>query len=408
MRQSDQHLKVALCSGVFVEHDGISASLGGRLDLLQRLRADGAPVETTLYCRGSNIDDRDVRVVNGVASLLLEPGFLHADVVCFEFGIYYDLFDAIFALPDDTARIGVYHNITPLELVPPEHLEDMQRSIRQRSNLTRAHHIICISDYNRRDLLEIGISPDKTSTVPLPVPPRLATPQPPRAPRNADRPIGLLYVGRLVRAKGVLDLLDAALRLRDANAPDFRLTLVFNESFSDAALVGDLRRRMKRERLDQWLTLEPDASDARLAELYRQADCFVIPSYHEGFCVPVIEALTAGCPVIASDAGNLPFILDGLGVLFPAGNVDELTAALRRTLTHLADAAREGRMAVVDTMRGPLRHHVWVDAVEHHLRGFSRARFESGFLAAMSDALTATGRSVPGWLSEAQSTLRAT
>jgi glycosyltransferase involved in cell wall biosynthesis len=407
MRQGAQHLQVALCSGVFVEHDGISASLGGRLDLLQRLRADGAAVTTNVYCRGSNIADPDVTVVNSVAGLLLEPGFLRADIVCFEFGIYYDMFDAIFALPDDTARIGVYHNITPVELVPPEHLEDMQRSIRQRSNLTRAHNVICISEYNRRDLLEIGIPPDRTSIVPLPVPPRLAMPRAPRVPRNPDRPIGLLYVGRLVRAKGVLDLLEAALRLRDGNTPDFCLTLVFNEGFSDAALVGDLRRRMKRERLDKWLTLEPDASDARLAELYRQADCFVIPSYHEGFCVPVIEALTAGCPVIASDAGNLPFILDGLGVLFPVGNVDALTAALRRTLMHLTDAAREGRMAVVDTMRGPLRHHVWTDAVEHHLRGFSRARFEAGFLAAMSDALTATGRTVPDWLSEAQSALRA-
>ena len=407
MRQSDQHLQVALCSGVFVEHDGISASLGGRLELLQRLRAGGAPVRTNVYCRGSNIADPNVAVVDGVASLLLEPGFLRADVVCFELGIYYDLFDAIFALPDNAARIGVYHNITPVELVPPEHLEDMQRSIRQRSNLARAHHIICISEYNRRDLLDIGIPPESTSVVPLPVPPRLAEAQLPRAPRNPDLPIELLYVGRLVRAKGVLDLLDAALRLRGGNAPDFRLTMVFNESFSDAALVADLRRRMQREQLDRWLTLEPDASDARLSELYRQADCFVIPSYHEGFCVPVIEALTAYCPVIASDAGNLPFILDGLGALFPVGNVDELAAALRRTLVERADAAREARIAMVDTMRGKLRHHVWTDAVDRHLRGFSRARFEAGFLAAMSDALTATGRSVPDWLSEAQSALRA-
>ena len=57
------------------------------------------------------------------------------------------------------------------------------------------------------------------------------------------------------------------------------------------------------------------ASDATVAAAYAGADVLVVTSEHEGFCVPVVEAMAAGVPVVAFDQGAVPEVLGGAGVL---------------------------------------------------------------------------------------------
>jgi hypothetical protein len=71
-----------------------------------------------------------------------------------------------------------------------------------------------------------------------------------------------------------------------------------------------------------------ELSDGALAAVYARAHALIIPSFHEGFCVPVVEALSAGCFVIATDAGNLPELVGKFGAIVPAGDIAALGAAL--------------------------------------------------------------------------------
>jgi len=82
--------------------------------------------------------------------------------------------------------------------------------------------------------------------------------------------------------------------------------------------------------------------DRKLAELYRGASAVVLPSYYEGFGLPLVEAMACGSPVIASNRTSIPEVLDGAGFLFEPDDVDQL-ATLMSSLIRRSDDRRDQR-----------------------------------------------------------------
>jgi glycosyltransferase involved in cell wall biosynthesis len=82
-----------------------------------------------------------------------------------------------------------------------------------------------------------------------------------------------------------------------------------------------------------------------LADLYRRASVFVMPSYYETFGISVIEAMAFGLPVVATKAGGLPEVVeDGVtGILVPPGDSEALGDALLRLLLDPVLRARMGQ-----------------------------------------------------------------
>lgn len=104
-------------------------------------------------------------------------------------------------------------------------------------------------------------------------------------------------------------------------------------------------------------------NEKRLRDLYRESKAFVLPSYEEGFGIPVLEALAAGTPVVCSDAVGSRFVVEecGAGGMFPPGDADALQAALADLLNDDQTRRRTGEAGREHVAENYLWRHVVAD-----------------------------------------------
>lgn len=152
--------------------------------------------------------------------------------------------------------------------------------------------------------------------------------------RTADPEDGvLLFLGTVEPRKNVGGLLDAYERLitrRDAaglRTP--ALVLAGGAGAGAAPLIARTQTGALQGRVEVLGYVDPDR---RLAT-YQRALALVMPSHTEGFGLPALEAMTVGVPVVAANAGALPEVLGGAGLLCEAGDSAALAAALESVVT---------------------------------------------------------------------------
>lgn len=254
-----------------------------------------------------------VRPIDGLAA---ESG--PDDVVILHVSIGDDVvWDAVAATP---SRVWiVYHNITPASFFADDpdfasHLDQGREQLR--SLMPRIERVLTVSEFNRRDLLEMGF--DDVVVMPGMLDPSRLTrlPSDPHFGRQVvARTPGpmVLFVGQILPHKRP-DLLVAAHHLVLAHHhPDATLVLAGHHpserfarqvaAYADHLGLGDR----------VWIT--GGVPDTRLAELYRRADVVVTASRHEGLCLPVVEAMAMSIPVVVSDHGALPETVAGSGIV---------------------------------------------------------------------------------------------
>jgi glycosyltransferase involved in cell wall biosynthesis len=281
-----------------------------------------------------------------VSELLLDPKYFCADTAIFHFGIYNDLFNALLAGGPRT-KIVCFHNVTPPQLVRADERPLVERSLRQIDVLRYADEIWAVSPINERYLLERGFSPDKVRMIPLVV----EDPEPSRLADKAKDRISVLFVGRIAPSKGILDLINAVF-LSPALRGQVRVTIAGNMQWSDPAYVQQLQSLITLHHLEDITTFSGTIDDATRDKLYREAHVVAIPSYHEGFCRPIIEGFRAGCIPLVYDAYNLPHIANSLGCVVPTGNVEALAAGLSKLIFGLADGMEKHDEALLPLDRG--------------------------------------------------------
>lgn len=138
---------------------------------------------------------------------------------------------------------------------------------------------------------------------------------------KADKPY-FLYVGSLKRGKNIPTLISSFAELSKAH--DAELYLVGSDYWLDPAIHIAIASSGMGDRV-KMLGYVPDE---RLSELYRGAVAFASPSLVEGFCLPVVEAMSSGCPVIVSDIPVFTEVVGNAGTLVKLTDPDGLTRAM--------------------------------------------------------------------------------
>ncbi len=180
--------------------------------------------------------------------------------------------------------------------------------------IARAARIIAMSENSRNDLLRFtGVDPGRVRVILQGVSPRFAPSEVEDgeavAPINRGGPPRVLHVGHCgpyKNVEGILRALPRAIRLLGEPIQFVKAGGPFTTA--QRALIGKLGIE------DHVVHLGP-VPDERLPGVYREADLVVMPSLHEGFGLPVLEAMASGTPVVAANRGSLPEVVGDAGLL---------------------------------------------------------------------------------------------
>jgi L-malate glycosyltransferase len=265
------------------------------------------------------------------------------------------------------ARVLQYHNITPAAFFAPYTPALFRLAALGRRELASlvGHVDLALGDseFNRQELEALGFAP--TGVLPIAVDTSRITDAPRRPALDAilgDGLINILFVGRIVPNKRIEDHIRLAEVYKRYVDSYYRFIFVGRTDGVPSyyaqirALIDEFQ--MLPDRF--WFTGPVPNED--LGTFYRWADAYVSLSEHEGFCVPLVEAMAADVPVLAYAAGAVPETLGGAGLLFAPKDL-EVAAELLGMLVYdrrLRERVLEGQRrrledfssAAIDTRLG--------------------------------------------------------
>lgn len=289
-------------------------------------------------------DELPFQQLENAGQLLLDKHFQSSAVVIFQFGIYFSWMDLIGLVPSHAKTLVIFHDITPKVFVPQERHSLIDKSIAQVHNLKLADYVTCDSATNLNGLRAYGI---QTPALVLPLWFNKIYGTPRYKPSFYDQITRIVFLGRFVRSKNGLDLLSALERhlsqtRQTGNAKPLQLTVICDQEHSDEVLLKEAQVRAAALEAACEGLLKIDfvfnASDPVKFQVLQDADIFALANYHEGFCVPTLEALSNSCRVVAYKNSNVPFVAGADAHLAETGDVTSLTEHLGAAISIVNDA----------------------------------------------------------------------
>jgi L-malate glycosyltransferase len=321
-------------------------------------------VRTLLRAMGHQSDifaltiDDDMR---GAVRSFAEPDATRGDLTIFHFAVPSPMSAAFAALP--RGRVLQYHNVTPAHFFAPYDPGIFRIAALGRQELATLAGATDLalgdSDYNRRELAELGFR--RTGVLPIAVDTgRLldAPPHPAIEEILRDGLTNFLFVGRIAPNKRIEDIIRLAEQFKRYIDAQYRFVFVGRTDAVPRYYAAVRALIARYQMLPERFLFPGVVSDWELAAYYRTASVYISMSEHEGFCVPLVEAMAADVPVLAFASTAVPETLGGAGVLFESKDM-EYAAELLGQLAFDPDV----RAHVIEGQRRRLR-----DFAEDRLR----------------------------------------
>ncbi|SVA31305.1 uncharacterized protein METZ01_LOCUS84159 [marine metagenome] len=300
--------------------------------------------------------------LNGDVLPFTDPAAQRGDVTILHFAISSPMSEALAALP--AQRVIQYHNITPSHFFAGYDAATAALVTKGREELAnlvgRVDLALGDSEYNRRELETLGF-PD-TGVFPIAIDTRRLTDAPPPLALEhilRDGLTNILFVGRIAPNKKLEDHLRLAEHYKRYVDAFHRFIFVGRED-TCPRYYAMLRALMSRYQMTSerfWFV--GSVPDEDLAAFYRTAHAYVSLSEHEGFCVPLIEAMASDVPVLAYASTAVPETLGGAGVTFSPKDLESAAEML-------------GLLVYDDGLRAGV-----LDGQRRRLEDFTDERFEA-------------------------------
>lgn len=204
-------------------------------------------------------------------------------------------------------------------------------------HLVNADLLMAISESSRQEGIQhLKFAPDRCINVGTAIDPDIFFPgsaakEKDLRARNITKPF-LMHASAFDERKNFEGLIEAFALLPKALRTQYQLVLV-GGSNSDAA--SRIRRHAIRHGLDEQDVILPGyVPDSELASLYRSCSLFVFPSFHEGFGLPALEAMSCGCPTIGSKLTSVPEVIGLEDLLFDPHRPTEMASLIEAILTN--------------------------------------------------------------------------
>jgi len=257
------------------------------------------------------------------------------EITIFHYALPSPMTEAFASLP--SGRVLQYHNVTPAAYFAPYDPGLFRLAALGRSELAtlagRTDLALGDSEYNRAELESLGF--ERTGVFPIAVDTARIT-------RHSERPaldcllddelVNFLFVGRIAPNKKIEDVIKLAEVYK--RYVDAYYRFIFVGRFDVVPRYYSMIRALMAEYrlLDDRFVFTGPVPDEELAVYYRRAAVYISMSEHEGFCVPLVEAMAADVPVLAYAAAAVPDTLGGAGVQFAPKDL-EVAAELLGRLT---------------------------------------------------------------------------
>ena len=260
-----------------------------------------------------------------------DPAARLGDVTVLHFAVPSPMTEALTTLRG--RRVLQYHNITPAHFFAPYDAGMFRIAALGRTELqTLTGHIdlaLGDSEYNRRELAAVGFS--RTGVMPILVDTERLT-NAPRVPTLErmldDGPTNILFVGRIAPNKKLEDHIRLAEHYKRYVDSDYRFIFVGRTNAVPRYHSALLALIAEYEMPEGRFLFTGQVTDAELATYYRMASAYVSLSEHEGFCVPLVEAMATGVPVLAFGAAAVPETLSGAGICFTPKDLERAAELL--------------------------------------------------------------------------------
>ncbi len=294
----------------------------------------------------------------GIASKVTEPGAYlidsmpkvnEDDIVIYHMGNGSPVNHMVTEL--NCRKIMVYHNITPYEFFGIDNIassENCRRGLEDMQNHMKGKFDAYIADsqFNKSDMVRMGYKEDLIDVIPVIVPfdDYRQEPDPDMVRKLSDGVTNIIFVGRIAPNKKQEDIIRAFAYYKENVNPKSRLILAGSHD-ANGVYYKDIVSYAGELGVED-VIFPGHITFAEILAIYRTAHVFLCMSEHEGFCVPLLEAMTFDVPVIAYDACAVPETIGGASVV-----VDDKDPVFLSAVINEVAVNGEMRSAIIKAQR---------------------------------------------------------